>query len=473
MKKLNRVSAGQEKLRPVKVLQFGEGNFLRAFVDWIIDILNEQTEFNGGVQVIQPIRNGMGQLVNAQDGLYHVLLQGIQNGKPLSDSRMITCVHGVLNPYEDKNAFLKSAENVDLKFIVSNTTEAGIAFSESDASPDILPESFPGKLTVLLHHRFTFLKGAADKGLILLPCELIEKNGENLKSCILQYIDHWKLSNEFKQWVIRHNTFCNTLVDRIVPGFPKENIGEIQAQLGYEDNLVVKAEPFHLWVIEGPEHIREHLPAEKTNLNVVFTNDLTPYRSRKVRILNGAHTAMVPVAYLNGLRTVKDAIEDPSIGEFIRAAISEEIIPTLDLPESKLKQFASDVIERFQNPYIKHELISISLNSISKFAVRVLPSITTYYQRKGKLPHRLTYALAALFVFYRGKINNETIPLNDSPEILDIFRNAWKNDSPSDVINAVANNNNVFKLELKSIPGLIDKLGKDMREIVALEKKSC
>ena len=328
--KLNRKSASISQKRPVKVLQFGEGNFLRAFADWMIERMNEKTNFNAAVQIVQPIRNGMGDAINQQDGLYHVVLNGIQNGKPVNETKLITCIDSVINPFENFSSYLKAAENPELKFVISNTTEAGITFNPNDTSPDVLPESFPGKLTVLLFHRYKFFNGAPEKALILMPCELIEKNGVALKKTILDYITSWKLPEGFRQWIEQHTIFCNTLVDRIVPGFPKETIKEIHNQTGYEDNLVVTAESFHLWVIEPCttsktqfEQVERSFPAAQAGLQVKFVKDLTPYRTRKVRILNGAHTAMVPVAYLRGLRTVREAVEDPSTGNFIRKAVEE------------------------------------------------------------------------------------------------------------------------------------------------------
>src|SRR6478609_5500042 len=380
MKKLNRTTAELPQQRKVKVLQFGEGNFLRAFVDWVIDVMNEKTDFNGAVQIIQPIKQGMGAMVNAQDGLYHVVLNGIKNGSPSQETRLITCVEGVLNPFENLSAYLKAAENPDLKFILSNTTEAGIAFNAADTNASVLAETFPGKLTMLLYHRFTYFAGATEMGLIIMPCELIDKNGAALKSAILQYVAHWNLPDAFKHWINTSNTFCNTLVDRIVPGFPKDTIKEIQQATGYEDNLVVMAEPFHLWVIEAGDAVRNAFPADKAGLQVKFVKDMAPYRTRKVRILNGAHTALVPVAYLNGLRTVKESVEDAITGKFIHDVIFDEIIPTLDLSKDELQQFANDVIERFKNPFIRHELSSIALNSVSKYTVRVLPSVLKYYE---------------------------------------------------------------------------------------------
>ena len=453
LQKLNRTTTSN-LTRPVKILQFGEGNFLRAFVDWIVDVLNKKTDFNSAVEIVQPIRNGMAKALNEQDGLYHVLLKGIQQGKVFSETRLITCVSHGMNPYEDFLDFLKKAENPELKFIVSNTTEAGITFNSTDSNSSELAEGFPGKVTQLLFHRYKFFKGDGTKGLIFLPCELIEKNGEALKKALHDYAKLWNLPGDFITWVNDSNIFCNTLVDRIVPGFPKDTIHEVHASIGYEDNLVVQAEPFHLWVIEGPESLQGHLPTKQAGLEVKFVDDLTPYRTRKVRILNGAHTTLVPVAYLAGFRTVKESIDDPTIGTYIRNTIFTEIIPTLDLPHDELKQFANDVIERFQNPFIKHELLSIALNSISKYKVRVLPSVLEYKKRTGKLPENLLYSLAALIRFYKGEWQGSEIPLNDSPEILSFFKDAWKTNSIADVVNHVLSNESFWGQDLTRIDGM-------------------
>jgi len=467
MKPLKRNTSPASPQRPVKVLQFGEGNFLRAFVDWIIDILNEKTDFNGAVEIVQPISKGMADMVNAQDGLYHVVLNGIQGGKTISETRLITSVVGAFNPYDNYSRFLKTAENPDLTFIISNTTEAGITFQAADTNSASLADTFPGKVTQLLHHRFSHFKGDTQKALTLIPCELIEKNGDTLKQTINQYIDLWKLSTEFKNWVNQHCSFCNTLVDRIVPGFPKDTIKAIQQSVGYEDNLVVTAEPFHLWVIEAPESFQKIFPADKAGLQVKFVKDLTPYRTRKVRILNGAHTALVPVAYLHGLRTVRESVDDTYAGDFIRKAIFEEIIPTLDLSKEELTQFANDVIERFQNPFIRHELSSIALNSVSKYKVRVLPSVREYQKRTGKLPERLVQSLAALIRFYKGDWNGETLPVNDTPEILAFFKKAWSTNNLKEVVDQTLSNTDFWGTNLLSVPGLSTGV---LEKLEALEK---
>lgn len=451
-RKLNRQAVSSPK-RPIKVLQFGEGNFLRAFCDWMVDILNERTDFNGNVKIVQPIAHGMGSVINSQDGLYHVVL----NGKRTMEDRLITCVDSVINPYEDYQKFLELAENPDLQFVFSNTTEAGIAFNENDIRYDVLPESFPGKVTALLLHRYNTIK----KGLVFLPCELIEKNGSTLKSIVDRYIDLWKLPADFKSWVDSNVHFCNTLVDRIVPGFPKETIQEIQQRTGYEDNLAVMAEPFHLWVIEGPEFVSEDLPLEKAGIQVKFVSDLTPYRTRKVRILNGAHTTLVPVAWLKGLRTVRESVEDKEVGDYLMKAIHEEIIPTLDLPKDELARFADEVMERFGNPYIKHELSSIALNSVSKYKVRVLPSVLSYIQLKRELPKRLLYSLAALIKFYKG----EGRPVNDTPEVIEFFKKAWTTNSAVNAAKLVLGNSGLWGQDLNQIEGLTKLVTEDLKAI--------
>jgi tagaturonate reductase len=457
---LNRTTAKKPQTHPVKVLQFGKGNFLRAFADWMIDIANETQNFNGAVQIVQVNAQATDERFSDQEGLYHVVLNGVRQGKPVSETRLITCVAGVINPFEDYRAYLRTGENADLAFIISNTTEAGIEFRESDKSSDELSETFPGKLTALLYQRYRFFEGDKKKGLTILPCELIEKNGERLRDKVFEYIGHWNLGDDFRTWIADHNLFCNTLVDRIVPGFPKETIHDIWRTTGYEDHLVVTAEPFHIWVIEPKllpgmslEKLRKSLPFEAAGFAVKFTEDLAPYRTSKVRILNGAHTSMVPVGYLRGLRTVREVIEDPFTGDFVRKAISEEIIPTLDLSKEELEKFAEDTIERFQNPFIRHELRSIALNSISKFGVRVLPTILDYLHRKQQLPDRLLYSFAALILFYRGGWKGETLPLNDTPAVLKFFKQAWSHNDASTVVSLVLSNENLWGSDLTKING--------------------
>ncbi len=447
---------------PVKVIQFGEGNFLRAFADWMIDILNEKTSFGGMVQIVQPLPKGMGEVINEQEGLFHVVLHGIEDGNLVQNTRLIKSVRGVVNPYEDFAGFLRLGQNPDLKFILSNTTEAGITFSGDDKYPDQISQTYPGKLTSLLYHRFKSFGGSINSGLTFLPCELIDKNGDKLREAILAYASHWQLPEQFSKWINDHNVFCNTLVDRIVPGFPADIINKICQETGYDDKVVVKAEPFHLWVIEGPGFIRDQFPADAAGLQVKFVGNLQPYRTRKVRILNGAHTAMVPAAYLRGLRTVQETIEDPEMGSFVNDTVFNEIIPTLDLPEEELKSFAASVLERFKNPYIRHELSSIALNSISKFKVRVLPSLLEYQKRKGAIPPLLAHSFAALIRFYKGDYRGTVLPVNDSAEIVDFFKQIWTSTSAEVIVEQVLSNESLWETNLLNVPGLKDAVAKEL-----------
>lgn len=426
MKKLNRTTTNLPANKPARVLQFGGGNFLRAFTDWMIDELNNQTNFNAGVIIVKPTERGDYTALRKQDGLFHVQTKGIKAGKLVSDIQLIQCVQQIIHPYLEWDAFLKTAEIPTLRFIVSNTTEAGIQFNQNDLKTDNPPKEFPAKLTRWLYHRWQYFQGRPNSGCIHLPCELIKENGEQLKSYILAYADLWQLNGGFKYWINQHNHFCNTLVDRIVPGFPKDTIQAVYDTTGFQDELVVDAEPYHIWVIEATTEIQGELPFAKTDLNVVFTNDLAPYRELKVRILNGAHTTMVPYGYLAGIETVREAVEDKKVGTFLHKALFEEILPTLDFPQATLEKYANDVLDRFKNPFIHHQLISISLNCTAKFKTRVLPSLLAYYQQKGRLPENLILAFAALIYFYKGKRGSEDIPLNDSEEVLSFFKKIWE-----------------------------------------------
>ncbi|MFY0599471.1 MAG: tagaturonate reductase [Cyclobacteriaceae bacterium] len=419
---LDRTNASLAAKRPIKILQFGEGNFLRAFANWMIDILNEKSpKFNAGVSVIQPIDRGLVHMLKAQDGLYHHLIRGIQKGKEINDTRLISCIDETINPFESPEDYFAHASNNELKIILSNTTEAGIRFEDEDLPESGLANTFPGKLTQLLKKRFDHFEGNAESGLVFIPCELIEKNGEKLKAAILQYAEKWSLGDSFIDWISNHNYFGNTLVDRIVPGYPKEEIKEIQERIGYDDQLVVASEVFHLWVIEGPKEIQKVLPADEYGLNVKFVDDLTPYRTQKVRILNGTHTAMVPVGLLAQIETVRETVEDEITGKFVKSVMYEEIAPTIDLPQDGVRAFADEIMERFKNPFIRHELKSISLNSISKFKVRVLPTIKDYIQANENAPKRLIFSLACLIKLYLS----DSFQATDDQFILDLF-NEWK-----------------------------------------------
>lgn len=379
-----------------KVIQFGEGGFLRGFADWMLQIVNEKTDFDGKVVVVQPIEKGMCDILSAQNCEYTHICRGLEG----VETKKINVISRCVKPYDDFEAYLKLAENPDFRFVISNTTEAGICFDENDKITDTPAKTFPAKLTQLLKKRFDL----GLSGFVFLPCELIDKNGENLKKCVLQYADLWDLGADFKAWIEKDNIFCNTLVDRINTGYPKDE----KIELGYEDNMINTSEYFHLWVIEGYKDLFSEIPFDKCGLNVILTDNLAMYRTRKVRILNGAHTSLVPYALLEGFDTVKSCMDDEKMLSHIKACIYDEIIPTLDLPKEELIDYADNVLKRFANPYIKHYLSSIALNSVSKFKVRVLPSITEYIKRYNKMPKTLIFSFAKLIEFYRTDMTNDS-----------------------------------------------------------------
>lgn len=459
---------------PEKVLQFGEGNFLRGFADWMIHQLNKKGEFGGKVVVVQPIAQGLAPLLNEQDGLYTLYLRGIQNGAITEEKEVISSISRAINPYEDYTAFLACAENPDLRVIISNTTEAGIAYDATDTIDMAPPKSFPAKLTAFLYHRFKTFEGASDKGLIMLACELIDHNGQELKKIVLRLAKEWNLGDDFTSWVDENNYILSTLVDRIVTGYPRAEIDDITKENGYSDSLLDTAEIFHFWVIEGPKHLAKEIPFDKIGLNVIWTDDVTPYKSRKVRILNGAHTMMVLGAYLAGKDTVKECMDDSEISDYMKKGLFEEIIPTLDLPEEELTSFANSVIERFSNPFICHYLLSISLNSTSKWKARVMPSLIEYINRFNKVPTRLAFSLAALIAFYRGTQFNEkgaligtrgdhTYEISDDKSALEFFADVWKKPSTTleevqVISDSVLKNEDFWGQDLTLLQGFAEKV---------------
>lgn len=468
MENLNRRTV-QAKSRPDKIIQFGEGNFLRAFVDWIIWNTNKATDFNAGVVVVQPIEKGMVDVLNSQDGLYHVNLQGIDNGKPVDSIEMIDVINRGINPYRDFDDYIALAENPDIRFVISNTTEAGIAYDPSCRLEDRPASSYPGKLVQLLYHRYEFFKGNVSKGLIIFPCELIFLNGKELKKCIYQYIDLWNLGEGFKAWFEQACGVYCTLVDRIVPGYPRDTIGQILDRIGIEDKMVVKAEIFHLWVIEAPEEIAEEFPAPKAGLNVLFVPSEAPYHARKVTLLNGPHTVLSPVGYLSGLDTVRECVEDELIGKFVRKVMFEELLETLDLPRTELEQFAAAVLERFVNPFVKHFVTSIMLNSFPKYKTRDLPGLKTYLERKGSLPEGLVLGLAAIITYYKGgKRGDVEIVPNDDAAIMALLKDLWASGDCAKVAEGVlAASDLIWGEDLNLIPGLTAAVTEKLELIAA------
>lgn len=445
-----------------RILQFGEGNFLRAFVDYFIDILNEKTGFNSKVVLCQPIAPGLADMINDQEGLYTLYLRGSQNVQKVNNKRIISCVSRCLNPYQNYQAVLDCAKNPDLRFIACNTTEAGITYDPSCQFSDVPASSYPGKLTQFMYERFRHFGTEKGKGFVILSCELIDDNGKELEKCVLKYAKQWNLELEFITWLKTENIFCSTLVDRIVTGYPRSEAEAICQENGYQDNLINAGEVFGFWVIEGPASLKKELPFEEAGLPVLITDNHKPYKQRKVRILNGAHTSMVLGAYLAGQDIVRNCMEDVVIRNFMNKTIYDEIIPTLTLPQNELEDFAASVTERFMNPYIDHALLAISLNSTSKWKARVKPSLKAYYENNQAIPPCITASFAFYIAFYRGtKLEDGKLiatrgeteyPIQDDPSILEFYL-AHKTDDAQTLTHAVCTNTAFWDEDLSTIPG--------------------
>lgn len=459
---------------PERVLQFGEGNFLRAFVDYFIDMLNEKTGFNSKVVLCQPIAPGLADKINEQEGLYTLYLRGFQDGAKVNKKRIISCVSRCLNPYNDFEEVLKCAENPDLRYITCNTTEAGIAYDPSCRFTDVPASSYPGKLTQFLYRRFQTFGSETGKGFVILSCELIDNNGKELEKCVLQYAAQWELGDDFMNWIREENLFCSTLVDRIVTGYPRSEADSINEENGYIDNLIDTGEIFGFWVIEGPKSLKEELPFEKAGLPVLITDDHKPYKQRKVRILNGAHTSFVLGSYLAGQDIVRDCMNDEVICGFMNKTIYDEIIPTLTLPKEELEEFAASVTERFKNPFIDHALLSISLNSTSKWKARVMPSLKGYLEKTGTLPKCITASFAFYLAFYRGQElkedgfhavrGNDKYIINDDHAVLEFF-NAHKQDDAVSLTHAVCTNTDFWGEDLSKLPGFEESVAQTLKAI--------
>ncbi|MGM8556268.1 tagaturonate reductase [Enterobacter hormaechei subsp. steigerwaltii] len=458
---------------PERIIQFGEGNFLRAFVDWQIDLLNEHTNLNAGVVIVRPIQSDFPPSLSIQDGLYTTIIRGLnEQGEAVSDARLIRSVNREISVYSQYDEFLKLAHNPDMRFVFSNTTEAGINYHAGDKFDDAPAVSYPAKLTCLLFERFTHFNGAADKGWIIIPCELIDYNGDALHELVLRYAQEWALPAAFIAWLNDANTLCSTLVDRIVTGYPRDEVAELEAGLGYHDSFLDTAEHFYLFVIQGPKSLAAELRLDKYPLNVLIVDDIKPYKERKVAILNGAHTALVPVAFQAGLETVGEAMNDAEICAFVEKAIYEEIIPVLDLPRDELHSFASAVTGRFRNPYIKHQLLSIALNGMTKYRTRILPQLLAGQKATGKLPARLTFALAALIAFYRAERNGERYPVQDDAHWLERYQQLWtqhhdKQVTTRELVSSVLSVSEHWEQDLTLVNGLVDQVVLDLDAILS------
>ena len=381
----------------IKVLQFGEGNFLRTFVDHYFNTLNEE----GGdykVDIVKPITFGTLDKFEKQNNKYHIVLRGVKEGKAVEDVYKIDVLGDVICPFANYEKYIAIARDENLKLIVSNTTEAGICYNGNDKFDDFEGITFPAKLTKFLLERFN----AKLPGVYMMPVELIDNNADELSKCVNKYIELWNLSEDFKKWINEENYFCNTLVDRIVSGHPRDEQtkNHLAELIGGVDELVSVGEPFGLWAVEKKGDIAKYVKEGFHGIDVVVTDNIKYYKKRKVRVLNGSHTNLVPAGLWLGAKTVDECMNDSKLCAFLQNTLKEEIIPFVSDDIAATTEFANSVTERFLNPYLNHQLISISLNSISKWRARDLPSFTDYYKANGKIAKYLTIGFSYLMCLY-------------------------------------------------------------------------
>ncbi len=462
LQKLNKTTVEKVE-RPVKILQFGEGNFLRAFVDWQIDAANNSGVIDMGVAICQPIIDPekrvlkMIDLLHEQDNMYHVYLEGIENKQPAKQVNIVKSVMDSFNPYVSYEQYMKYALSEDLRFIISNTTEAGIRYEEGDDIYATPPVSFPAKIVALLYNRFKHFNGDKNRGLIILCCELIENNGTTLHEYVIKHAKANNLEAEFIAWVEECCHFCDTLVDRIVPGFPHDTIDQIKEEVGFDDNVVVKAELYHLWAIGGKGYkiVQEELPLDKAGLHVIYMESIKEFRDKKVRILNGAHTGMVSIALQMGCQTVMDAFNTPAIERFINEMVKNEVIPMIEEDRAEVEAFTASILERFYNPYIKHLLQSISLNSLSKWEARNYPTLKDNWVKSGVLAKYECFTFAALMTFYSGKSG---LTPSDTPSHIEFIQSKWDSNNMVATVKSIVDESGIFTVSFSEVPGFVEQV---------------
>ncbi len=464
----------EKKQSKVKIMQFGEGNFLRAFVDWMIQKMNDSGKYDGHVVVVQPLAMGRVKELEKQDGLYTLILQGInEEGEAVKQAQVIDILDDFVNPYTEFDKYLAYGESKDLEVVISNTTEAGICFDEGDTKIDLakdVPNSYPGKLLALLKRRYDTL--GKEYGLAIIPCELIDDNGDKLKEVLNKLAVARNMDAGFIDFINNSCHYTSTLVDRIVPGFPRDEFSELCEKYGYIDNNMVKGEYFHLYVLKEEPFVEEKFPVHQVGLHAIYVPDVHPYKQRKVRILNGTHTTLVPVAYLAGFNEVRESLLDPTINKFILGEQKEEIVPTVTTKDAQ--KFADDVLQRFLNPYVHHQLMSIALNSLSKFKERDLPTMIDDFA-KGLTPKHMCFALASLIKFYDGYRvvdgKREEIKLADNPEYIAFMRKTWDsyyaNKDADALVDAIFANTDIWGRDLHEVKGLKEEVSKWLKVILS------
>lgn len=452
---------------PEKILQFGTGVLLRGLVDYLVDKANKKGVFKGRIVVVKST-DGPTTEFTAQDNLFTAHIKGVSQGELINQTLVNASISRVLQSNADWDKVLETIHQPELQVIVSNTTEVGIQYAEENITTGV-PASFPGKLLAVLWERYQYFKGKPGAGFVIVPTELVVDNGRKLQEIVLRLAAYNKLPEAFTQWVETNNHFCNSLVDRIVPGKPRD-LEELQQQAGYTDGLWIDVEPFLLWAIEGEEHIRQVLSFHQADKRMLIEPSITPYREQKLRILNGSHTISVPLAFLGGLNTVYECMEHPYMGSFFRTVVMEEILPTIQDVCPQADTFAQDVLDRFANPYIAHKLISITFQESSKMNARNVRTLVRYYERRHMLPPAMSLGFAAMLLFlrpvkeeggkYYGERGTEQYLITDDNAA--IFAAYWKNVATGDnagvasLVQQICADNRLWESDLSQLPGFVD-----------------
>lgn len=468
---------------PERVLQFGSGRFLRGFTDSFIDRANREGSYQGRVVIVQSTGEGRRDLLHEQDGLYTLWLRGLVAGQRVDSIEVISAVSRTLGAAREWERVLECARSPDLEVVVSNTTELGLVLDPEDRLELDPPRSYPGKLTAVLFERFRSLDGDPGKGLVVIPCELVDNNGAVLRDLVRELARRWKLGAGFERWLDEHNVFCSSLVDRIVTGNPAlEELPSLEKRLGYRDEMLVVAEVYSLWAIRGEEAVRRRLGFARANPSVQIAEDIQPFRERKIRILNGTHTVSAPVAYLTGKQTVLEALEDPLLAAFVEGLMREEIAPTLEVDPDTVPRFIAEVLDRFRNPFLKHRWVDITWQSTSKLRIRVLPTLLRYQSLNGALPRRVCFGFAAHLAFMRGveereglilgRLGSELYPINDdhAPFYLECWREAvpaQESDAFDRLVRRVCARTELWGRDLSEVPGFAARVREDLERILS------
>ncbi|WP_419802324.1 tagaturonate reductase [Mucilaginibacter sp.] len=462
---------------PEKVLQFGTGVLLRGLPDYFIDKANRQGVFNGRIVVVKSTAAGSSSAFDDQDGLYTLCIKGIENGQKTEEDIICSAISRVVSATENWPEILKCARNPEMKIVISNTTEVGISLVKEalDLQP---PTSFPAKLLAFLLERFNAFGGSEESGMVIVPTELIVSNGDKLKAILLELAAFNQLKEAFINWLKDQNTFCNSLVDRIVPGKPDvETVADFQEKAGYEDELLTVSEVYRLWAIQGDEKVKAVLSFAEADQGVVIAPDIEIYRELKLRMLNGTHTLSCTLAFLAGFDTVKEAMDNTVFAGFISKLMTEEIASSIPYEVSKKQtdEFSSQVLDRFRNPHIKHQWIAITMQSTAKLKMRVVPVLLNHYQKSSEIPKRIALGFAAFLRFvqvqkeengkYFGELNGKSYPVNDDQAH---YFYALKNSIPADLwVYTILSNTELWGTDLTLLPGFLDAVQWDYNVILA------